>query len=242
MKPSDAEIRRAVLELHVLNLGAGVQSSELYMMAKRGEIRPFDYAIISDTQDEPGGEERRLGLPDPEESIYAHLDWLGTQAAFLESQSPLVKSSNHGGDGCPILVRTRGQISADLLRGQNATGQRFASIPAFTATADGVTSDSGMTRRQCTKEYKVEVIERTIRYELLGLLPGDRLPKNVIVHQYIGISWEERSRAFDIARRFETAETEDAVQDGLFGGEPTVVSVTTGRHQKANWRVPFSAN
>lgn len=239
-------------ELHILNLGAGVQSTELYLMAMRGEIRPFDYAIFSDTQDEPGSREREQGLPDPEESVYGHLDWLGAQSLYLDSQSPLLKSSERAGSricvsannegvgllyerGCPILVRTRGQISSDLMRGENSTGQRFASIPAYTATGDGITSDSGMTRRQCTKEYKVEVIERTIRYELLGLNPGDRLPKDVVVHQYIGISWDERSRAFDIARRFETA---DAVQEGLFGSA-TVISVTTGRHQKANWRVHF---
>ncbi len=95
-----------------------------------------------------------------------------------------------------------------------------------------------MTRRQCTKEYKIEVIDRTIRYELLGLSPGDRIPRGFVVHQYIGISWDERSRAFDIARRFETAATEESVQEGLFG-EETVTSVTTGRKQKANWRVHF---
>lgn len=235
-------------ELHILNLGAGIQSTALYLMSMLGYIQRFDYAIFADTQDEPGGEERRRGLPDPEESVYAHLDWLGTQALWLDSKSPLVKNSQHGARrfvhlgmhnfGCPILVRTRGQISADLLRGENSTGQKFASIPAYTATADGVTSDSGITRRQCTKEYKVEVIDRTIRYELLGLNPGGRLPKDVMVHQYIGISWDERSRAVDIARRFEIAETEDAIQEDLFG-DPTVISVTTGRRQKANWRAHF---
>jgi len=47
-----------VTNLHILNLGAGVQSTELYMMSQRGEIQPFDYAITSDTQDEFGGEHR----------------------------------------------------------------------------------------------------------------------------------------------------------------------------------------
>ncbi len=184
-----------------------------------------------------GSEERRRGLPDPEESFYAHLDWLGTKAAYLDSQSPLLKSSNCGGSGCPILVRTRGQISADLLRGVHSTGQRFASIPAYTASVEG--GEEGQTRRQCTKEYKVEVIERCIRYELLGLSPGDRLPKDVVVHQYIGISWDERSRAFDIARRFETQDTEEITQTGLWDGADTVISEHTGRRQKANWRVHF---
>ena len=231
--------------LHILNLGAGVQSTWLYLMAKMCLIQPFDYAIFADTQDEPGGEARRQGLPDPEESVYAHLDWLGTQALYLDSQSPLVKNSNWGAHrkirlgesgpfGCPILVRTRGRISSDLLKGENSTGQRFASIPAYTASAEGQTEGSGQTRRQCTKEYKVEVIERTIRYELLGLSPGNRIPPDVVVHQYIGISWDERSRAFDIARRFEVQDTDEVVQEGLWDGAETVISEVTGRRQKRN--------
>src|SRR5690242_17882024 len=223
-------------ELHVLNLGGGVQSTQLYLMAMNGEIPPFDYAITADTQDEPGGEERRRGIPDPDESFYSHMDWLGRQAAFLDSQSPLLKSSNHAGLGAPILVRTCGRISEDLLQG-NSTGQRFASIPAFTAAREG--GEEGQTRRQCTKEYKVEVIARTIRYEILGLKPGDRLPKGTIVHQYIGISWDERARAADIARRFEIQEFDEHLQACLFDEEDTVISVHTGRRQRANWRVHF---
>jgi hypothetical protein len=229
----------------VLNLGAGRQSTDLYRMAAQGEIEPFDYAICSDTQDEYGAEHRRRGLPDPVAawdsegltSFYHHLEWLGTQAAFLDSTSPLIKSSNHCGPGCPILVRTRGQISADLLRGENSTGQRFATIPAYTAYRPG--ADEGQTRRQCTKEYKVEVIEQTIRREILGLQPGARLPKDAVVIQYIGISWDERSRAFDIARRFETVDTEQLTQGGLWDDYETIVSEVTGRRQKTNWRVKF---
>ena len=170
-------------ELHVLNLGAGVQSTTLYLLSQQGLIQKFDAAIFADTQDEPGAEERRRGLPDPPESVYAHLDWLDTQ------------------NGAPILRRTRGCLSSDLIREENSTDQRSASIPAFTAGTEGQ-KDPGQVRRQCTKEYKIEVIERTIRRELLGLKPGRTVPKGVVVHQYIGISWDERSRAFDIQRRF----------------------------------------
>lgn len=177
----------AVRRLHILNLGAGVQSTTLYLLSMEGRIQRFDAAIFADTQDEPGAEERRLGLPDPPESVYAHLDWLIAL------------------NGPPILVRTRGRISTDLLREKNSTGQRFASIPAYTSADHPVGSEKpeeGMIRRQCTKEYKIEVIERAIRYELIGLSPRQHLPKDVIVHQYIGISWDERARAFDIRRRF----------------------------------------
>lgn len=172
-------------ELHILNLGAGVQSSALYLLSQQGHVQKFDAAIFADTQDEPGAEERRRGLPDPPESVYAHLDWLDAQ------------------NGPVILRRTRGCLSADLCRGENSTGQRFATIPAFTAAREGE-KRPGQVRRQCTKEYKIEVIEKTIRRELLGLAPGRTVPRGSVVYQYIGISWDERSRAVDIQRRFLT--------------------------------------
>jgi hypothetical protein len=61
---------------------------------------------------------------------------------------------------------------------------------------------AGRTRRQCSKEYKTEVIEKFIRREVLGLVPYERIPKGVRVFQYFGISWDERSRASRIWERF----------------------------------------
>ena len=87
----------------------------------------------------------------------------------------------------PILRRTKGCLSADLMRGENSSGQRFASIPAFTAAGDGA-KNPGQVRRQCTKEYKIEVIERCIRREVLELPARARVPKDVVVVQHIGIS------------------------------------------------------
>lgn len=172
-------------EYHILNLGAGVQSTTLYLLSMEGRIQKFDAAVFADTQDEPGAEERRLGLPDPPESVYAHLDWLQSLG------------------GPPILVRTKGCLSEDLLRGENSTGQRFASIPAFTAPREGApNSEIGQIRRQCTKEYKIEVIQRAIRRDVLGLAPRRTIPRDCKVIQYIGISYDERTRAVDIERRF----------------------------------------
>src|SRR5437660_1604308 len=50
-------------EYHILNLGAGVQSTTLYLMSMRGEAPKFECAIFADT-----GEES--------EATYAHLSWL----------------------------------------------------------------------------------------------------------------------------------------------------------------------
>lgn len=157
-------------EFHVLNLGAGVQSTTLYLQSMRGKCPRFDVAIFADTMDEPG-------------AVYEHLEWLKSL------------------DGPPILVRSAGRLGDDLLRGRNTTGGRFAAIPAFTTADNGATV--GRTRRQCSKEYKTEVIERAIRRDVLGLRPRQRCPwKSVLVHQYFGISYDERSRASRIYELF----------------------------------------
>lgn len=180
-------------EVHILNLGAGVQSTTLYLLSQQGRIQKFDAAIFADTQDEPGAEERRRGLPDPPESVYAHLDW-------MERKNHEVKTKwGKVGNDIPILRRTRGCLSEDLAASLQS-GSRVASTPLFTAHREGGKAD--MMPRQCTKEYKIEVIERTIRREVLGLPARARVPKGVTVFQYIGISWEERTRAHDIQRRF----------------------------------------
>lgn len=167
---------------HVLNLGAGVQSTWLYMMYLRGRIEPpIEVAIFADTGEEPA-------------AVYRHLDWL--------------RSLN----GPPVVVRSIGsRLGDDLLRGQNSTKHRFASIPAYTAAKEG--AQTGIVRRQCTHEYKVRVIERYIRRELLGLKPGQRIPKGVHVTQAFGISVDEKSRASRIYERWIMG---DAPFDPLF--------------------------
>jgi hypothetical protein len=160
-------------EWHVLNLGAGVQSTALALLAARGELGvTIDCAVFADTGEEP---------IDPGENVYEHLRWLMGQVPF------------------PIIVRAKdGRLGDHLLRGVNSTGGRFASIPAFTLRPDGT---EGKVRRQCTKEYKVEVIERAIRRDVLGLAPRKHVPRGVQVHQYIGISLDEAGRMISAKRR-----------------------------------------
>jgi len=157
-------------EFHVLNLGAGVQSTMLYLMFLRGELKPqLNYAIFADTGDEPV-------------AVYNHLDWLETL------------------NGPPILRASKpNRLSVDLMGGKTSTGQRFAAIPAFT-TADGTTV--GRTKRQCSKEYKTEPIERSIRRGVVGLQPRQRIPRGTVIHQYFGISADEAGRAVRIRERF----------------------------------------
>lgn len=153
-----------------MNLGAGVQSTALYLLACGADAKlRFDVAVFADTQDEPS-------------AVYRHLDHLKTLG------------------GPPIWVRTAGSLGEKLIRGTNSGGQRFVSIPAFTKGPDGKV---GMVRRQCTAEFKIVVVNKAIRYELLGLKPRQRIPKDVTVFQYFGISTDEAGRAARGKKRFE---------------------------------------
>lgn len=49
--------------MRILNLGGGVQSTALYLMALKEEIKPIDCAIFADLGEEP-------------KSVYSHMDWL----------------------------------------------------------------------------------------------------------------------------------------------------------------------
>lgn len=178
--------------VRILNLGAGVQSTAVLLLSREGQLPPFDAAIFADTQEEP-------------EAVYRHLEWLKSL------------------DGLPpILTGTIGRLGDHLISGTNGAGgrkkhkagmdgsTRFASIPAFTATHHDKrdppgrllsSCEIGRVLRQCTYEYKIEVVERIIRREVLGLKPRGRVPKGTTVEQYFGISYDEKGRAVRIKER-----------------------------------------
>ena len=145
-------------EYHVLNLGAGVQSTVLYLMGMEGELeQPFDVAIFADPGDEGA-------------AVYRHLEW-------LESLG-----------GPPIIRSTAGCLGDDLINGTT-----FAVIPAFTAVVEG--ENAGIGRRQCTRQYKIDVVRKAVREQVIGLKPRQRMPKDVHVHNYFGFSFDEPGRA-----------------------------------------------
>lgn len=151
----------------VLNLGAGWQSSRVLLGACRGELPRFDVAVFADTQWEP-------------RAVYGNLEFLRVEA---------------GAAGIPLVTRTAGDLRADAIEfrrnRQSSDGKRFASIPLFIRNPDG---SQGRIRRQCTRDYKIDVVDRFIRRELLGISPGARVPRGVLVRQWFGISADEPSR------------------------------------------------
>jgi hypothetical protein len=150
---------------NVLNLGAGVQSSCLALMAAKGEVGPMpDFAIFSDTQAEP-------------QSVYDWLEWLKGELPF------------------PVHTVTTGNLTDDSLkvrkisRGPNEGKSHIKRIiPAFGLMPDG--SKTAAIGRSCTADYKVKAILKAIKSEC----DIKRAQKEVTVTQWIGISWDELQR------------------------------------------------
>lgn len=144
----------------ILSLGLGVQSTAIHLMSLFGELPRLDFSVFADTGREKSGTMR-------------YLDWL------------LKFNEEHNGP--EILVVNKRNLFTDLLKGTNATEDRFASIPAFTRNDDG---SEGILRRQCTSEYKIWVVDQAIR-EVYGLKFRERnIPTNI----WKGISNDELSR------------------------------------------------
>lgn len=180
------------MNYRVLNLGAGIQSSRILLGSCLGELPKFDAVIFSDTGWEP-------------KAVYDHLAWLETVSEKA---------------GMKIHKVTAGNIREDALayrqNRKSADGKRFASLPFFIRNPNG---SDGIMPRQCTREYKIEPIEKWIRRELLGLAPGKRIPKGVTVERWYGISDDEASRAA-FPGQFKTKEK--VIGQDLYGQPVTV--------------------
>jgi hypothetical protein len=116
--------------IHIISLGAGVQSSTMALMAAHGEITPMPKcAIFADTQGEP-------------QAVYFWLRQLQEMLPF------------------PVHTVTKGDLKIESLRQRKnrKTGKRYYSafIPAFVQTAKG----RGILRRKCTHDFKVIPIIR----------------------------------------------------------------------------------
>jgi|TARA_Y100000310_G_scaffold334059_1_gene412912 hypothetical protein len=160
-----------LLPLSILSLGAGVQSSAVLLMSCRGILPRLDAAIFADTQDEPA-------------EVYENLQFLIAEAA------------RHG---IPVHVRTAGNIANDLQRSRlrqeeysKVENGRWASIPFY--TRDAATGHIGMLKRQCTKEYKIEVVLHFLRREILGLRRYQHAPKEHCIDHWYGMSADETNR------------------------------------------------
>lgn len=199
---------------HILNLGAGVQSTALYLMSIDGDVPKFDYAIFADTQEEPA-------------DVYKHLEW-------MESL------------GGPKIVRaTAGKLGDCVIAGTDWRGNRrkdgtyFSSIPAY--VQDDAGKNRGVGQRQCTKEFKVDVVERVIRRDIYGCEPGRPLPKEAVCIQYMGLSFDEPRRVIRVKQRYSARPAQWKVEFPLWDLEMTRVDCKAYLKGRVPHPVPRSA-
>ncbi len=144
----------------VISLGLGQQSTALYLMSSIGFVERADCAIFSDT----GSESK---------ATYDYLKWL--------------KKWQKENDGIPIVHAGKKSLYRDLIHGTGNSGNRFASIPAFTKDESG---NVGILKRQCTEEYKTHEIYKALR-KIYGLKYRQRTPDT---EMWLGITLEEIER------------------------------------------------
>jgi hypothetical protein len=166
----------------VLSLGAGVQSTVLALMADKGlfDSKP-DIAIFADTGWEP-------------ESVYKHLSWLEDELKTIKVLRVKVRATKkkRPRDNRGRFIKT--SLREHLMNGVNSSGNRFITVPLYMKNKDG---KPAIGRRQCTREYKITPIIKSIRRDVLKLKPKQRLPKGHWVEQWLGISTDEITRMKD---------------------------------------------
>lgn len=121
----------------VLNLGAGVQSSVLLLMACSGELeergweRP-EVAVFADTQDEPADV----------------MEWL-----------PMLRMEAYRA-GIKLVEGTAGDLRAEVMAAARGGEGRASNPPLFVRDKDG---KAQMIPRNCTRDFKIRVIRRELR-------------------------------------------------------------------------------
>ena len=102
--------------LHVISLGAGVQSTTMALMAAHGEIQPMpDCAIFADTGAEP-------------KAVYEHLDWLETVLPF------------------PVHRVTNGNLRHDIMKPRKHGKYALMPVPAYVGSKGGGMVNRSCTR------------------------------------------------------------------------------------------------
>lgn len=158
--------------LKILSYGAGTPSTTLALMACKNKLAGRPVHPLVPVYD-------FIIFCD----LHAEPSWVYRQAAFVKAACRRA--------GIPYVT-----LDADLYGDftHNFGKARVSSIPAWTIGPDGA---KGKMPRQCTCDYKIKVIDRFIRYKLLGLKSGQRAPKwNFAAHEmYMGIMADEKRRA-----------------------------------------------
>lgn len=126
-------------------------------------------------------------------------------AIFADTQSEpqkvyahLERLSQPGVLPFPIVIVTKGSLKQEILDACEGKRGAWGRPPLFVLNPDG---SHGMTNRQCTQDYKIDLINREARFQA-GIKPRARGPKTVAIEQLIGISTDEAHRMKDASFRW----------------------------------------
>ena len=108
------------------------------------------------------------------QSVYENIQWLESQISF-----PI------------ILAESDRNLLQDVRDGVNAQGQPWMTLPVYLSDRDG--NPAGINWRQCTKNYKLDPIRRTVQ-GLLGVNPRQIVFPETHVEMWLGISTDEAMR------------------------------------------------
>lgn len=156
--------------MKILSCGAGMQSTALALMACENVKSPGKFPLV------------------PIYDLICFCDlgkeppWVMEQVRFIE------KACLKAGIKFEVL---RSPLYEDYLN--NFGNKRVVSIPFWTVGEDG---KKGRMLRNCTLEYKIGLIQKYVRLELLGYKKGQRTkPEDLKAHEmHIGFSFEEKHR------------------------------------------------
>lgn len=161
---------------HFISLGAGVQSSCMFLMACHEELTPRPRcAIFADTGDEPAG-------------VYTWIEKVLKPAGEKYGIPVIVARHNSG--------KTLAQEASRVRQSKNGPLYTKPSLPFFTLRPDLEHPGQflkALIPRQCTQEFKIEVCHRAIK-QFLGI---KRAYKGLKIHQWMGISIDEAIRRKD---------------------------------------------
>lgn len=156
--------------MKILSCGSGMQSTALALMACENAKKPETHSAV----------------PVYDAIIFCDLgnepEWVYKQTDFI------AEACKNAGISFYVLDSP---MYEDLT--SNYGKRRVVSVPFWAINEDGKKSKMP---RNCTLEYKVNLITKFVRWELLGYKKGQRTnPEDINAHEmHMGFSYEERKR------------------------------------------------
>jgi len=155
----------------ILSCGAGMQSTALALMSCENKMKGIMHPLV----------------PIYDAIIFCDL---GQEPTWVYEQVEFISNACRDAD-IPFYVLDT-HLYDDYISGFGVS--RVVSVPFWSVDEHG---KKAKMRRHCTIDYKIEAINKFVRWELLGYKKGQRLkPEDIAAHEmHIGFSFEERKRA-----------------------------------------------